>query len=257
MTRPVAFVTGGSRGIGLGIAEELAGSGFDVVINGRREASDVSEAIGRIEARGASCLYVRGDIADLDGHEEMLEVIRQRFGRLDVHVNNAGVAPIERADLLEASAESFDRLVSINLRGPYFLTQRVANWMTDQRRADPAIKPSIVFVTSVSATMASTNRGDYCISKAGLAMASKLFAARLGECGVPVYEVRPGVIKTDMTAGVTEKYDSMFAGGAAVERRWGVPEDVGRVVAALARGDLPYATGQAIMVDGGLTVPRL
>ncbi|MEL7474498.1 MAG: 3-ketoacyl-ACP reductase [Planctomycetota bacterium] len=259
MIRPVALVTGGSRGIGLGIAVELAKSGFDLAINGRREpkADSVREAVAAIESAGASCLYARADIADLDGHDAMLDLIRERYGRLDTLINNAGVAPTERADLLEATPESFDRLISINLRGPYFLTQRVCRWMREQRETDDTMRAAVVFVTSVSATMVSTNRGEYCVSKAGLAMASQLFAARMGELAVPVYEVRPGVIKTDMTAGVTEKYDALFADGAAIEQRWGTPGDVGRVVAALARGDLPYATGQAIMVDGGLAVPRL
>lgn len=258
MTRPVAFVTGGTRGIGLGIAQQLAQSGFDLAINGRREAEaeSVRAAKEAIESRGAACLYVRGDVADLDGHEAMLGSIRERYGRLDTLVNNAGVAPNERADLLDASPESFDRLISINLRGPYFLTQRVCRWFRDEPAGDDAHR-SVTFVTSVSATMASTNRGEYCVSKAGLAMSARLFAARMGELGVPVYEVRPGVIKTDMTSGVTEKYDAMFADGAAIDRRWGTPEDVGRVVASLARGDMPYATGQAIMVDGGLSTPRL
>jgi len=259
--KPVALVTGGSRGIGLGIARELGRSGYDVVINGRREADSVAGSIETIEEAGGShgcvCHYVRGDIADLDGHEGMLASIRERFGRLDALVNNAGVAPETRADILEASAESFDRLMSINLRGPYFLTQCVARWMVEQRDLEAERRLSVVFVTSISATVVSTNRGDYCLSKAGLAMASSLWAARLGVHGIAVYEVRPGIIKTDMTSGVTEKYDKLFADGIAVERRWGTAEDVGKVVSALVRGDVPYATGQHIMVDGGLTVPRL
>ncbi|MEQ9454686.1 MAG: 3-ketoacyl-ACP reductase [Phycisphaeraceae bacterium] len=255
--RPVAMVTGGSRGIGLGIAHKLAADGFDVVINGRRAAADVKGVLEELGTHGVETQYVRGDVANLEEHEVMIEAIRERFGRLDALVNNAGVAPERREDILDASAESFDRLMSINLRGPYFLTQRVARWMIEQKKADAQRQPSIVFVTSVSATVVSVNRGDYCITKAGLAMASQLWAARLGEFGIPCYEVRPGIIRTDMTAGVTEKYDKLFAEGIAVDRRWGTPEDVGAVVAALVGGDLPYGTGQAIMVDGGLTVQRL
>ncbi|MEM9082761.1 MAG: 3-ketoacyl-ACP reductase [Planctomycetota bacterium] len=255
--KPVALVTGGSRGIGLGIALQLAASGYDIVINGRREADSVADSMAQIEAAGAQCHYVRADISDLEGHQAALDSIRNRFGRLDALINNAGVAPSERADILEATPDSFDRLVSINLRGPYFLTQLVSNWMVDQRKAAPNRQLAIIFVTSISATVASTNRGDYCISKAALAMASALYAARLGEHNIPVYEVRPGIIKTDMTSTVTDKYDKLFAEGIAVDRRWGSPDDVGKVVAALVRGDLPYATGQHIMVDGGLTLQRI
>jgi NAD(P)-dependent dehydrogenase (short-subunit alcohol dehydrogenase family) len=187
----------------------------------------------------------------------MLEQIGQSFGRLDVLVNNAGVAPKARADLLDASPESFDRLISINLRGPYFLTQAVARWMVSQHNAEPAFRGCIVNVSSVSATVVSTNRGDYCISKAGIAMATQLWAAGLAEFGIEVFEVRPGVIETDMTTVVKEKYDALIAGGLTVEKRWGTPADVGKAVAVLARGDLPYATGQVLNIDGGMTIQRL
>ena len=172
-------------------------------------------------------------------------------------VNNAGVAPSVRADILEAGEESFDRLISINLKGPYFLTQLAAKMMVEQKKTNPDFRGKIISVSSVSATVVSTNRGDYCISKAGVAMATQLWAARLAEFGIDVYEVRPGVIATDMTAGVKEKYDALFAGGLTLEQRWGQPADVGRVVAMLSRGDLPYSTGQVLTVDGGLTQRRL
>ncbi len=261
----VALITGGSRGIGFGVAQALAKSGFDVVINGRRDASDVAYAIKTLEGLGARVLYCKADIASLDDHKTMLASIKSTFGRLDVLVNNAGVAPDVRADVLEASPASFDRLISINLRGPYFLTQAVSNWMIEQKKTpDPLNKGSGVFsrgcivnVSSISATVASVNRGDYCISKAGVGMATQLWAARLAEFGIDVYEVRPGVIATDMTAGVTEKYDKLIAGGLTLEKRWGTPADVGNAVAVLARGELSYATGQVLMVDGGLTQLRL
>jgi NAD(P)-dependent dehydrogenase (short-subunit alcohol dehydrogenase family) len=253
----VALITGGSRGIGFGVAQALAKSGFDVVINGRRDANDVADAIKTLEGLGARVLYCRADIASLDDHKTMLASIKSTFGRLDVLVNNAGVAPDVRADVLEASPASFDRLISINLRGPYFLTQAAANWMIEQRKADATFRGCIVNVSSVSATVASVNRGDYCISKAGVGMATQLWAARLAEFGIDVYEVRPGVIATDMTAGVTEKYDKLIAGGLTLEKRWGTPADVGNAVAVLARGELSYATGQVLMVDGGLTQLRL
>jgi len=174
-----------------------------------------------------------------------------------VLVNNAGVAPQVRADLLEATAESFDQLIGINLRGPYFLTQAAARWMVEQRKADAGFRGCVVNVSSVSATVVSTNRGDYCISKAGIGMATQLWAARLAEFGIDVYEVRPGVIATDMTAGVKEKYDALIANGLTLERRWGTPRDVGKAVAMLARGELPYATGQVLNIDGGITLQRL
>lgn len=255
----VALVTGGSRGIGLGIARRLAEAGMDVAINGRRGAGDVQDAVAELVTRGAGVLYCQADIGELDDQQPMLDQIRERFGRLDVLVNNAGVAPNVRADLLDATPESFDRLMKINLRGPYFLSQRAAKWMIEQKRADASVRASIINVSSISATVVSVNRGDYCISKAGVAMATRLWAARLGEYGIGVYEVRPGVIKTDMTASpqVTAKYDKLFEEGLAVEPRWGTADDVGKAVAALVCGGLSYATGNVVMVDGGLTIQRI
>jgi NAD(P)-dependent dehydrogenase (short-subunit alcohol dehydrogenase family) len=253
----VALVTGGSRGIGFGVARELAAVGFQIAVNGRRPDAEVADAIAELKSAHGEALYCRGDVADPSDHARMLDQVREHFGRLDVLVNNAGVAPSVRADLLEAGTESFDRLISINLRGPYFLTQAAAKWMVQQKKQDPSFRGCIVNVSSVSATVASVNRGDYCISKAGIAMATQLWAARLAEFAIDVYEVRPGIIATDMTAGVKEKYDALIAGGLTVERRWGTPRDVGRAVAVLARGELPYATGQVLVIDGGLTLPRL
>jgi 3-oxoacyl-[acyl-carrier protein] reductase len=255
--RKVAMITGGTRGIGLGIARELAASGFDLAINGRREASEVARVIGEMEFAGSTAIYIRADIAHLDSHPRLLATIRERFGRLDVLVNNAAVAPEVRADVMEASPESFDRIMAINLRGPYFLTQAAARWMIQQHEADASWCGCIINVSSVSATVASTNRGDYCISKAGIAMATRLWATRLAEFGINVFEVRPGVIATDMTSSVKEKYDALIAGGLTLEKRWGTPADVGKAVAMLARGELPYATGQVLHIDGGLTLPRL
>lgn len=256
-TRRVALVTGGTRGIGLGISQRLAADGFNLAVNGRREESEIADTLDALRAAGVDVLYCRADVASADDREKMIADIRERFGRLDVLVNNAGVAPNERADILDAGEASFDRLISINLKGPYFLTQLAARWMAEQYRADNRFTGSIINVSSVSATVASVNRGDYCISKAGIAMATRLWAARMAEFGVGVYEVRPGVIKTDMTAGVTEKYDKLIAEGLTVDPRWGNPEDVGKAVGVLARGELSYATGSVLMVDGGLTLPRL
>ena len=253
----VALVTGGTRGIGLGIADALAAGGFNLAVNGIREVEKVADAVRAIEARGAEVLYCRGDVSSADDRKAVVEAVRERFGRLDVLVNNAGVAPYNRTDLLEATEESFVRLMRVNLKAPYFLTQLVARWMIEQRQKDAIFSGVIVNVSSVSATEASVNRGDYCVSKAGLAMATQLWAARLAEYGICVYEVRPGIVRTDMTEGVAEKYDQLIAGGLTVERRWGTPEDVGRAVAVLARGELTYATGNILRVDGGLTLRRL
>jgi NAD(P)-dependent dehydrogenase (short-subunit alcohol dehydrogenase family) len=255
--KKVALVTGGSRGIGLGVALELARSGFDIAINGRREVAEVAEAIKSIEAAGAAVVYCKGDVTSAAERQSILSDIRNRFSRLDVLVNNAGVAPSVRADVLEADEASFDRLIGINLKGPYFLTQAAAKWMIQQRSGDPAFRGCIVNVSSVSATVASVNRGDYCISKAGIAMATQLWAARLAEYGIDVFEVRPGIIATDMTSGVKEKYDRLIENGLLLNKRWGTPADVGKTVSALARGDVPYAPGQVLVIDGGLTLQRL
>jgi 3-oxoacyl-[acyl-carrier protein] reductase len=255
--RRVALVTGGTRGIGLGVALRLAQSGFDIAVNGRRPADDVQDSLDQLAAQGAEALYCRADIASTSDRQRMVDEVCDKFGRLDALVNNAGVAPDVRADLLDATEESFERLVRINLQGPYFLTQLVAKRMIEQPAPDDGLRGVVVNVSSISATVASVNRGDYCISKAGVAMATQLWAARLAEYGIFVYEVRPGVIRTDMTAGVTEKYDRLIAEGLTVEPRWGTPDDVGRAVAMLARGELSYATGNVLLVDGGLTLPRL
>ena len=257
MSARVALVTGGARGIGLGIARRLARDGFDLAVCGTREEASAADAIGELRALGREVAYVQADIAQAADRERMIAAVRARFGRLHVLVNNAGVAPSPRADLLEAGEESFDRLLRINLKGPHFLTQSAARWMIEQRRADARWQGCVVFVTSVSATSVSTNRGDYCVSKAGLAMAAQLWAVRLAPEAIPVYELRPGIVRTDMTAGVAEKYDRLIADGLVPQGRWGEPDDVGRVVAALARGDAPYSTGAVVTVDGGLTIPRL
>ena len=253
----VALITGGARGIGFGIAQCLADEGFDLTVCGVREQDAAEQSLAELRRRGAEVLYVRADVADADARGRLVDAARQRFGRLHVLVNNAGIAPKTRADILEATEESFEHVMRINLQGPYFLTQACANWMIEQKRSDPDWQGCIVNISSVSATVASVQRGEYCISKAGIGMATQLWAARLGEFDIPVFEVRPGIIQTDMTAGVREKYDKLLAEGLAIQRRWGTPEDVGKAVAALARGDLTYSTGQIIMVDGGMTAPRL
>ncbi len=221
-----------------------------------REESQLGEPLASLRALGGEVRYFRADVSSREERETLVASVRSAFGRLHLLVNNAGVAPSQRADILDAGEESFDRLVGTNLKGPYFLTQAVARFMLEQAK-QPGYAGAIVFVTSVSAEAASPNRGDYCVSKAGLAMAARLFAVRLAASGIPVYEVRPGIVHTDMTANVADAYDRRIADGLVPQGRWGEPEDVGRVVAALARGDAAYSTGAVITVDGGFSIPRL
>ncbi|MEO6188881.1 MAG: 3-ketoacyl-ACP reductase [Ginsengibacter sp.] len=255
--KSIALITGGSRGIGLGIAKELAKNDFDLAINGTRNIGAVESVIEELKSYGADVIYCQGDVASADSRNKIIQQVKAHYGRLNLLVNNAGIAPKERRDILEATEESFDNVIDVNLKGPYFLTQQVANWMIEQKKLDVDFKAYIINISSMSATVASVNRGEYCISKAGISMATQLFAVRLGKYDIPVFEVRPGIIKTDMTAGVEEKYDKLIAGGLCVQQRWGKPEDVGKVVGSLAKGEFPYSTGQVIMVDGGLTIPRL
>ncbi len=258
MGKKVALITGGGRGIGLGICEKLAVDGFNLVLSGRSDASKVADAVAKLEGMGAEVLYCSGDVSSAEDRAAMLVEIKERFGRLDLLVNNAGVAPKGRVDILEATEGDYEWLMKINLQGPYFLTQACANWMIKQKQADESFEGCIINIGSISATVVSTNRGDYCISKAGVGMMNLLFAARLGESSIPVYEIRPGIIKTDMTSGVTQKYDNLIDNtDLLVEKRWGVPEDIAKLAAAMARGDMPYASGQVVYVDGGLTMKRL
>jgi 3-oxoacyl-[acyl-carrier protein] reductase len=252
-----ALVTGGTRGIGLGIATALARDGWTLALGGVRPEADVVPALDALRALGVAVHYVRGDLASREDRTRVAAAARAALGPINALVNNAGRAPRVRADLLEASEESFEEVLRANLQGPYFLTQAIARDQAAHRRRDPSFAASIVFVTSVSAEMASPNRGEYCVSKAGLSMTARLFAARLAEHGIPVFEVRPGIVTTDMTAGVRDVYDRRIADGLVPEGRWGQPDDVGRAVAALVRGDVPYATGTVVTVDGGLSIPRL
>ena len=255
--RPVALITGAGRGIGLGIAKRLAADGHDIAVSDVHEEEAVGEAMESLLALGADVLYCRSDVSDPHARLALLASVRQHFGRLNVLVNNAGVAPRVRADILEATEESYERVMKINLQGPYFLTQAAAKWMIEQRKEAADFKGCIVNISSTSATVASPSRGEYCLSKAGISMATKLWAARLGEFNIPVYEIRPGIIKTDMTAVVQAKYDKLISEGLLLQSRWGLPEDIGRAVAMMARGDIAYSTGQVVLVDGGLTVQRL
>jgi len=253
--RPVAIVTGASRGIGKAVALELAGLGYDIVVNRVQDA--MPDTKKEVEELGVRCEFVQGDIGKAEDRKRLVETTRTRFGRCDMLVNNAGAAPLKRLDILEGTEESFDRVIGTNLKGPYFLTQLVANWMIEQRAEYPDRAFRIVNIGSVSAYATSPARGEYCISKAGIRMMTKLYADRLGEHDITVLEVSPGIIETDMTSAVKDKYDKMIAEGLTPIKRWGQPQDVAKVVGAIAEGNLDFSTGNVIDVDGGFHLKRL
>ena len=255
--KKTALITGGSRGIGYGIARALAAEGYNLAINGVRSEGDVGAPLKELRDRGADVIYCQGNIGSSEDRKRIFQKAVDHFNTIDLLVNNAGVAPAVRKDLLELDEENYDRLLDINLKGTFFFTQLVAKQMLKDKETNPSYHPCIISITSISAEVASINRGEYCMSKAGLGMMTKLFAARLGDANIPVYEVRPGVISTDMTSGVKEKYDKLISEGLFIEKRWGTPEDIGRIVAALSRGDIPYSTGQVIQADGGMGIRRL
>lgn len=259
-----ALITGASRGIGRGIAIQLARFGFDLVLNYRsNEEAAQATAANCVAAAKDKALTIRaeicrGDVSSAKDRAQLLEFTDHTFGRLDLLVNNAGMAPRQRLDILEATESSFDELMNVNLKGPFFLTQAVASYFLKLRgNLGQDYRPKIITISSVSAYTASINRGDYCISKAGLSMVTALFAARLAADGINVYEIRPGIIATDMTSGVKEKYDALIANGLTPMPRWGEPEDVAKTVAAIAQDLLPFSTGEVINVDGGFHLRRL
>jgi NAD(P)-dependent dehydrogenase (short-subunit alcohol dehydrogenase family) len=260
--KPVALITGAGRGIGRGIALELANSGFDIAgldivfepENKKIGLFELKEVLG---ALGAGFHPLQGDVSDLASHEKILEEVIGQFGRIDLLVNNAGVAPLVRLDLLETTPESFDRVFGTNARGAFFFVQRAARQMVLQVKKSPDPKPAIVLITSISATVSSPFRAEYCVSKAALSMTAALFADRLAEFGINVYEIRPGIVETDMTAPVREKYDKLIAEGLVPQKRWGFPEDIGKAVVALAKGYFPFSTGLVLEVSGGMNIRRL
>ncbi len=257
MERPVALITGGGRGIGYGIVEQLSENGFDIAIDDIHPHDTVESNLKKIRDKGVEVLYIRADISKAEERKTILEQIEETFGRIDLLVNNAGVAPKQRLDLLEATEESFDRVLSINLKGPYFLTQMIANWMVQIRKQHPERDLRIINISSLSAYASSPGRGEYCVSKAGVAMMTMLFADRLAAENILVYEIRPGIIKTDMTKVVTEKYDKLISEGLLPIKRWGFPEDIGKAVVGIAKGYFSYSTAQVIDVDGGFHFHRL
>lgn len=254
MTDRVALVTGGARGIGLGITRRLLEDGYRVAANGVRSKAEAQPAIAQL---AGEVIYIRGDVGDPVARDEIVPTVLAAFGRIDLLVNNAGITSPGRADMLDVVEADFDKVMAVNLKGPFLLTQAVSRHMISKRAADPDARGCIINISSISAVLASTNRAEYCISKAGVSMATRLWAARLAGHGIDVYEVRPGVIRSDMTAEVTGKYDELFEQGLALDARWGTPADVAAAVSVLAGGAIPYATGQVLTIDGGLTVPRL
>ncbi len=255
--RRVALVTGAGRGIGKAAALALAQRGWDVVINFRTNAGAAAETLREIESLGGTGLLAPADIGDGAQRESLLLAVRQSFGRLDLLVNNAGMAPRQRSDLLKMPVESYHEVMATNLEGPFFLTQSAAQWMIEEVQAGFEPRPMIINMGSISAYTSSINRGEYCIAKAGMAMMTALFADRLAEWGINVYEIRPGIIATDMTAPVNERYQGLITGGLLPIKRMGEPEDVARAVVSLAEGALPYSTGEVINVDGGFHLRRL
>lgn len=253
----VALVTGGQRGIGRSCALFLAEAGFDVVVMDLERTRDADETLSGIATHGRKGAFVEADLADLDHHPRLLQETVAAFGRLDCLVNNVGVSVMNRGDLLDVSIESFDRCMDINLRGTFFLTQRVARWMIDNPAAEGDPHRSIITISSSNARIVAIERGEYCLSKTGLAMMTKLFAVRLAEEGIGVYEIRPGIIHTPMTAKVEARYDREIAEGVSPIRRWGEPEDIGKTVATMASGGLPFTIGEAVRTDGGLYLRHL
>ncbi|HHV96540.1 MAG TPA: 3-ketoacyl-ACP reductase [Clostridiaceae bacterium] len=260
-TNKVALITGAARGIGNGIAVKLAEDGYNIAMVATRNEEEVAESIAKVREKAGEnkVIYIKGDISSSESRENIINTTMKEFGRIDVLVNNAGVAPKVRMDILETTEESMDYVLNINLKGTFFLTQLVANTMIKLKSIlnDDSYKPKIINISSISAYVSSTNRGEYCISKAGISMITSLFADRLSEYGINVYEIRPGIIQTDMTAKVKEKYDKLISEGITPIKRWGYPEDVAKVVSVICSGNLDFSTGEVINVDGGFHLRRL
>jgi 3-oxoacyl-[acyl-carrier protein] reductase len=260
--RKTAIVTGAGQGIGRGIAIELAKNdfnvvGIDIIYQPENKEKGLFEVIERMKEFGVDFLPVRGDISNLQDHENIIQTTVEKFGRIDVLVNNAGVAPKQRLDVLETSAESYDRVMTINARGPFFLTQKVAKQMIQQYQKDSSKKHYIIFISSISAYYSSPSRAEYCLSKAAISQAARIYADRLTEFGINVFELRPGIIQTDMTAVVKEKYDKMIAEGLIPQKRWGYPDDVAKAVVGLVKGYFDYSTGLIAEISGGMNICRL
>jgi 3-oxoacyl-[acyl-carrier protein] reductase len=256
--KPVAVITGASRGIGRSVAIALAAEGYDIAAIARSVDSEGMENLGpEVEKRGGQFFPIGLDISCTSCQQEVVSNILERYGRVDILINNAGVAPLQRNDVLNMPEESYDRVMNINLKGPVFFAQKIAREMIWLKNQISAYRPMIVFVTSVSATRSTTNRAEYCISKSGLSMASSVFADRLSSEGILVFEVRPGIIETDMTAKLKDKFDQRISDGLVPQKRWGIPDDIGKAVASIARGDWSFSTGMVFEISGGLNIQKL
>jgi len=251
------LITGGTRGIGLGIAKELAKMGCNLAINGIREPKEVVQVIEELSNFGTEVIYCQGDISSSLDRDKIINTAIDKFQQIHVLINNAGIAPKKRTDLLETSEENYELLMDTNLKGSFFLSQKIALHMIENISTNVKNNSCIINISSISATIASVSRSEYCLSKAGISMMTKLYASRLGPYNIPVYEIRPGIIETDMTKNVIKKYKKMIMNGLNIQPRLGNTQDVGKAVSVLVAGKLPYSTGQVIMVDGGLTIPRL
>lgn len=260
--KKVAFITGAGQGIGRGIALELSRAGFDIagndlIFDPAEKDKGLAEVKIQVERLGGRFLPVAGDISELGEHDKMLALIRDNYGRIDVLVNNAGVAPEKRRDILEVTPAGYDRIMAINARSAFFLTQKMVGFMLAEKGLEQKPGRCVIFISSVSAVVSSVQRAEYCISKAALSQIARVYAARLAGAGINVYEIRPGIIQTDMTAPVREKYDRLISEGLVPQGRWGFPQDVGKAAAALARGDLAYSTGLILEVSGGMDIRNL
>jgi 3-oxoacyl-[acyl-carrier protein] reductase len=251
--RKIALITGGTRGIGLGIAEKLAQNGFDLILSGRKAEKEISETLEKLQKLGGEVVYFQGDVSNSKSRKTLITFIAEKYPSLDLLVNNAGVAPKTRFDILETTEESYEYVMDTNLKSQFFISQGISKIMIKNKTSGA----SIVNVSSVSATMASINRAEYCLSKAGIAMSTQLFALRLAEFGIGVYEIRPGIIKTDMTEGVSDKYDKLIAEGLVPQKRWGLPQDIGKAVLSIANSEWTFSTGNVFIVDGGLNLAKL
>jgi NAD(P)-dependent dehydrogenase (short-subunit alcohol dehydrogenase family) len=257
MADQAALITGAGRGIGRGIALALAEKGWNIVVNYRSNAQAASETVEMVKQAGGDGLAVQANIAEAADREQLVDETVGNFGRIDLLVNNAGMAPRARTDILEVSEESYDEVMAVNLKGPFFLTQTVASTMVEQKQLGLIDAPKIINIGSLSSYTSSPSRPEYCLSKAGLSMMTALYADRLAEYGINVYEIRPGIIETDMTSVVKEKYDALISEGLTPIRRWGQPDDIARAVVAIAEGLFPFSTGEIINVDGGFHLRRL
>lgn len=253
----VVLITGGSRGIGLGIAKALAEKGYSLAINGVRDESGVTDVLNELQAYGQDVIYCQGDISKAEDRQNIVSKVKGHYGQLNVLVNNAGVAPKVRKDMLEIDEENFDYMMNIVQKGTFFMSQLAVKELIAGKKKDSNFEACMINITSISARTASTNRVEYCMAKASLSIMSTSFAVKLAEFGIPVYEVQPGVISTDMTTVVKDKYEKLASDGVIPEKRMGTPEDIGKIVAAMATGQIPYCTGQMIAPDGGMGIWRL